>query len=74
MALVLALEAERLPHLAYIVDAGAPMTMPEIVAVARAVLPDARIELMPGADAVSGRADGVRLQPDRQGSRLAGAL
>ena len=39
MALVLALEAERLPHLAYNVDAGAPMTMPEVVAVARAVLP-----------------------------------
>jgi UDP-glucose 4-epimerase len=53
MALVLALEADRLPHPTYLVDAGMPMTMPEVVAAARTVLPNARIELVPGADAVS---------------------
>jgi len=52
-ALVVALEAERLPHLAYNVDAGTPMTMPEIAAIARAALPGARIELKPGSDEVA---------------------
>jgi UDP-glucose 4-epimerase len=52
-ALVMALEAARLPGLAYNVDAGTPMTMPEVAAVARAALPGARIELTPGADAVT---------------------
>jgi UDP-glucose 4-epimerase len=52
-ALIAALEAEYLPHLAYNVDAGTPMTMPEVVKVARAVLPEASIELVPGSDAVA---------------------
>lgn len=52
-SLVLALEAERLPHQVYLVDAMAPMTMPEIVAIARTVLPQARIELVPGSDVVA---------------------
>jgi len=52
-ALVAALEAERLPHLAYNVDAGTPMTMPEIATIARSALPGARIELKPGSDEVA---------------------
>ncbi|HZZ60664.1 MAG TPA: NAD(P)-dependent oxidoreductase [Roseiarcus sp.] len=52
-ALIAALEADYLPHLAYNVDAGAPMTMPEVVTVAGAVLHEASIELVPGSDIVS---------------------
>jgi UDP-glucuronate 4-epimerase len=52
-ALVAALEADHLPHLAYNVDGGTPMTMPEIAAIARAALPGARIELTAGSDAVA---------------------
>jgi UDP-glucuronate 4-epimerase len=52
-ALVAALEADHLPHLAYNVDGGTPMTMPEIAAIARAALPGARIELTPGSDEVA---------------------
>ena len=66
-ALVAALEADHLPHLAYNVDGGTPMTMPEIVAIARAALPGARIELTPGSDEVSdaaGRFDIGRIAAD----------
>ena len=52
-ALIAALEAEHLPHLAYNVDAGTPMTMREVVTIASAVLPEASIELVPGSDAVA---------------------
>jgi UDP-glucuronate 4-epimerase len=52
-ALIAGLEAEYLPHLAYNVDAGTPLTMPEVVTVAGAVLPEASIELVPGSDAVA---------------------
>ena len=49
-ALIAALEAERLPHFEYIVDGGEPMVMPQIAEIARAAIPNARIELIPGAD------------------------
>jgi UDP-glucose 4-epimerase len=52
-ALVAVLEAKALPHIAYNVDAGTPMTMPEVAAIARSALPGARIELVPGSDAVT---------------------
>jgi UDP-glucose 4-epimerase len=52
-ALAAGLEAEALPHFEYTVDSGLPLTMPEVMAVARTVIPDARIELVPGADEVS---------------------
>ena len=49
-ALIAALEAERLSNFEYIVDGGEPMVMPEIAEIARAAIPNARIELVPGAD------------------------
>ena len=52
-ALIAALEIETLPSLEYNVDAGQPMTMSEIAAIARSVIPGVRIELVPGVDEVS---------------------
>jgi UDP-glucose 4-epimerase len=52
-ALTAALEAEELPHREYVVDTGHPLTMPEVLTIARTVIPGLRAELVPGADEVS---------------------
>ena len=52
MAIAVSLEAERLPTREYNIGAGEALTMPRIVEVARAVLPDAAIAMVPGADDV----------------------
>ena len=51
-ALAVALEAEIEPGAAYNIGGPAAVTMPEIAAVARQVLPGARINIVPGADDV----------------------
>jgi UDP-glucuronate 4-epimerase len=68
-ALIAALEVETLPSLEYNVDAGQPMTMPEIAAIARSVIPGVRIELVPGVDEVSDHQAGFDIS--RIGAELA---
>lgn len=51
-AMATALEASALKHRVYNVDAAEPMTMEQIAALARSVVPGAAIELVPGADDV----------------------
>jgi UDP-glucuronate 4-epimerase len=51
-ALAVALEAEIEPGTAYNIGGSAALTMPEIAAVARRVLPRARINIVPGEDDV----------------------
>ena len=68
-ALIAALEAKTLPSLEYNVDAGQPMTMPEIAAIARDVIPGVRIELVPGVDEVSDQQ--ARFDISRIGAELA---
>lgn len=51
-AILTALLAERLPSRVYLVGSGEAFTMPEVVACARDVIPEARIELVPGVDDV----------------------
>ncbi len=51
-ALAVALEADGVPASAYTIGGPAALTMPEIVAAARQVLPGARIGVVPGEDDV----------------------
>jgi UDP-glucose 4-epimerase len=51
-ALIAALEAKTLAHREYNVGAGEALTMPQVVETARAVLPDLKATLVPGADEV----------------------
>lgn len=52
-AIATALVAPNLPHRAYLVGGGAALTLPEIVATLRRVMPGAQVALVPGRDPVS---------------------
>lgn len=47
-----ALEAKALPHRVYNVGGDASLTMPQIIDIARATIPGASVEMVPGADDV----------------------
>jgi len=51
-AIAAALEAERIPAFAYNVGGAVALTMPNIVAIAEATIPRARIRMVPGEDDV----------------------